>query len=80
MSGLPFWEAKHTELNDDEESSGDQQVPYSKQDDAFRNKLAEQVIAKIQIEKKHKLQLIADLDGIKDVFNAWSAKMTKQHL
>jgi hypothetical protein len=39
MSGLPFWEVKHIELNDDEEAEA--QVPYSKKDEAFRNKLAE---------------------------------------
>jgi hypothetical protein len=28
-------------------------------------------------DKKQKIQLITELDGLKEVFNAWSIKMTK---
>jgi len=31
-------------------------------------------------DKQHKIQLITELDSIKDVFNTWSYRMRKQNL
>lgn len=92
MSGLPFWESREPDVqvdagdtDEDEDSTTKKekaQVPYSQQKDEleFRNKLAEQVVKKMAEEKKHKIQLITELDSLKEIFNGWSRKMTKQQL
>ena len=40
---------------------------------AFRNKLAERVVERIAAEKKAKMQLITDLEPIKEKFAEWEA-------
>ena len=47
---------------------------------AFKNKLAEETVSKIAVLKKHRIQLITELDSIKDVFGAWAQRMEAQTL
>ena len=83
MSGLPFWDDAAT-LDLEPESTDDDlpTTPYSLQSNTIdnRNKLAEQVIKKIELRKKHKVQLVSELDGIKDLFKGWQQRMRALHL
>lgn len=73
MSGLPFWEV-HQDIHVEQIDNVDEEeikivkkdVPYNKQPDnqEFRNRLAEQIVQKMTEEKKHKIQLITELDGL----------------
>lgn len=80
-SGIPFWEAnlepiQNVEDKEAEDLKNQDQTPYSLQTDeaesAFKNKLAEETVSKIAVLKKHRIQLITELDSIKDVFETWA--------
>ena len=38
------------------------------------------MIKKIELRKKHKVQLVSELDGIKDLFKGWQQRMRALHL
>jgi hypothetical protein len=42
--------------------------------------LADKVVQRMQEDKKQKIQLITELDSLKEIFNTWSIKMTNQQL
>jgi hypothetical protein len=46
----------------------------------FKNKLAEETVAKISVFKKQRIQLITELDTIKDLFLNWAKRMQNQSL
>lgn len=46
----------------------------------FKNKLAEETVAKISVFKKQRIQLITELDTIKDLFSNWAKRMQNQSL
>jgi len=37
-------------------------------------------VQRMQEDKKQKIQLITELDSLKEIFNTWSIKMTNQQL
>ena len=89
MAGLPFWEesddADFLEDSDDYlAGTGANKPMYADQSDEVdsphRNKLAERVVERIAAEKKAKMQLITDLEAIKDKFGEWESAMSKQEL
>ena len=88
MAGLPFWEESDDSLLDDSDdyltASETNRPMYADQSDEVdsphRNKLAERVVERIAAEKKAKIQLLQDLDSIKDKFAEWESHMTKQEL
>ena len=82
LSGLPFWEEGEDALfnDDDPYNDNDENNPqYSLADDGaegpYRNQLAEQVTQRIALDKKHKNQLINELDSMKDCFDALGKRM-----
>lgn len=88
LSGLPFWEDGEDALfNDDDDPylGNDENNPqYSLADDGadgpYRNQLAEQVTQRLALDKKHKNQLINELDSMKDLFDALAKRMKAQEL
>ena len=42
--------------------------------------MADKVVQRMQEDKKQKIQLITELDSLKEIFNTWSIKMTNQQL
>ena len=88
MAGLPFWEESDESLLDDSEEYLNSVEPnkpmYADQSDEVdsphRNKLAERVVERVAAEKKAKMQLITDLEAIKDKFTDWESSMNKQEL
>jgi len=89
MCGLPFWEeaddAMFGDDGDDYLTSKDINNPqYSKMqeniDFQYKNLVAQKITAKMAAEKKHKMQLMQELDSIKDHFNEWQTAMRLQEL
>lgn len=46
----------------------------------YKNLVAQKITAKMAAEKKHKMQLMQELDSIKDHFNEWHTAMKLQEL
>ena len=92
MSGVPFWEEDEAAvLNDMEESTDDneqQDIDQQTDENQFdqdghrplRNVLAEKVTEKLANEKREKLQLLQDLESIKEKFSKYYDIMMKQEM
>ena len=88
MAGLPFWDESDESFFDDSDEYLQNASPndpmYADQADGiespYRNKLAERVVERIAAEKKAKMQLITDLEPIKEKFAEWEACLEKQEL
>ena len=80
MSGLNFWDENDDAFADDpyvDNETNDPQYSQTEEDSSNpeRNALAERVAQRIALEKRHKNQLINDLDSIKDNFMLWEKRM-----
>lgn len=87
-SGLPFWDDGDDAIFGDEDDYLDNKEiadpQYSRQNEnidlKYKNQVAKKITDRMFEQKKHKMQLMQELDSIKDHFSEWQTSMKCQEL